>query len=84
MTTHTQACTCDACELFQLGEALNVFGDNVEAYGISVNGMFIVNPYATECGRFACAPSTYGLTDAQALHLARLNAGRDLLSYWDI
>jgi hypothetical protein len=69
---------------FQLGEALDVAGRMVPAYGLMHDEQFIVNPYASDCGRFHCAPSEYGLTHLQAVELTALNAGRNLLAYWDL
>ena len=35
-----------------------------------INGMEIVDPYMSECGRFDVTPDYYGLTVAQAAELA--------------
>ncbi len=69
---------------FIQGEALDVNGAMVLAWGFMLGDLFIVNPYASSCGRFHAAPSAYGLTDREARELADLNAGRDLLAYWDL
>jgi hypothetical protein len=71
-------------QAFKLEEAMDTSGALVPAYGFTFNDMFIVNARVSECGRFHAAPSTYGLSDAEADELARLNAGRDLMAYWDL
>lgn len=73
------------CTKFTLGEALDVSGVMTPAYGFEHDGVFIVNPYASDCGRFHADPlSAYQLTPAEARELADLNAARDLLAYWDL
>jgi hypothetical protein len=69
---------------FKLEEAMNTGGELVPAYGFTFKDMFIVNARISECGRFHAAPSAYGLTDVEADELARLNADRDLMAYWEI
>lgn len=81
---HTLHCECLTCETFTLGEAVDIEGRLVPAYGVASAGEFIVNPYASACLRFHCAPSAYGLSDTQASQVARLNASRNLLAYWDL
>jgi len=68
---------------FIQGEALNVDGDLVPAWGLLHDGVFIVNARASACCRFHEFPELYGLTEAEADELARLNAGRNLMAYWD-
>lgn len=64
------------------GEALDCNGDPVEAYGCTINGTFVVNPYTSVCGRFTVDPSeTYGLTREEADAVVRANAERNLLAY---
>jgi len=70
--------------MFTLGSAVNVEGYQVPAWGFEHAGDFIVNARVSACGRFHADPQTYALSDSQATELARLNAGRDLLAYWDI
>src|SRR5690554_4045693 len=42
--------------------------------GIEVGGMFIYDPYKSECGRFEVDPrQSYGLTAEQALEIKYLN-----------
>lgn len=65
-----------------LGAAPNVDGIAVPAYGFEWQGMFIVNPRSSECGRFECSPRHYLRTEQEADTLRRMNAGRDLLAYW--
>jgi len=62
---------------FELGDALNDEGNTVPAYGFSFEGMFIVDARLSECGQFAVEPAYYGLTEAQANELARLNARKE-------
>jgi hypothetical protein len=69
---------------FELSTAMNGEGEEVPAFGFSHNDMFIVNARVSECGRFHADPSVYGLTSAEADLLAQLNAGRDLMAYWDL
>ena len=63
------------------GGALDVDGEEVPAYGYTRKGTFICNARVSECGRFDEKPSYYGLTEAQADELERLNKGRNLLAY---
>lgn len=67
---------------FKLGKAVNVEGRSVRAHGFEHDGMFIVNARLSPCGRFYAAPSEFGLTEAEATELARLNADRALMAYW--
>ena len=61
---------------FKTGEAMNANGELVPAFGFEHNGMFIVNPYLSDCGRFTVDPSEYGLTADEARELAALNKGK--------
>jgi hypothetical protein len=71
-------------QAFKLEEAMDTSGALVPAYGFTFNDQFIVNARVSECGRFHADPKAYGLTNAEADELARLNAGRDLMAYWEI
>ena len=61
-------------KVFELGETVNDDGDMVPAYGFVHNGVFIADPYVSDCGRFDAKPSHYGLNDADAERLVALNA----------
>lgn len=69
---------------FKLEQAPDVDGTLVPAYGFDHAGDFIVNARVSSCGRFHAAPASYGLTEQEATELARLNADRNLLAYWDL
>jgi hypothetical protein len=44
--------------------------------------MFIVNPYAWDCGRFEVDPTeVYGLTKEEAQELKDLNVARNLAAF---
>jgi len=60
--------------------ALDIDGNEVHAFGVSNNGMFITNARLSECTRFAQAPSYYKLSEKAADTLTRLNAGRNLIA----
>ena len=63
------------------GEALDQTGRRVLAHGISHEGYFIVNPYASPCGRFYATPQSYGLSSAEAHTLTTLNRDLQLIAY---
>ena len=52
----------------ELIQTTDINGARVWAY--VVNGMEIVDPYTSECGRFDVTPDYYGLTVEQAAELA--------------
>lgn len=59
---------------FVKGEGLNTeTGEMVPMFGFEHDGMFIVDPDISECGRFEEMPSYYGLTEAEAQELRDLN-----------
>ena len=67
------------------GEALDVAGVATPCFGFEHDGMFIVNAFASDCGRFHVDPmKAYGLTCEEAQELKELNIKRDLLAYWDL
>jgi hypothetical protein len=66
---------------FTLGSALDCNGRTVPAYGFTHEGHFIVNAFASPCGRFNADPVQYGLTTLEAHKLAELNRERNLLAY---
>lgn len=69
---------------FKMGFALSTSGEMVAALGFEHDDMFIVNARISSCGRFHAVPSKYGVSEADATKLAALNAGRDLMAYWEI
>lgn len=69
---------------FKLGEAMKGDGTMVAAWGFEWLGMFVVNARISDCGRFHAAASDYQLSEADADRLAMLNAGKDLMAYWEI
>ena len=69
---------------FTIGEALNTAGVMTSAWGFTHDGVFVVNAFASECGRFHQTPEFYGLTRAEALELAQMNEKRELMAYWNI
>ena len=58
---------------FTLGTGLNDRGENAPAYGFEFRGMFITDPFASECGRFLVGPEYYNLTSTEAQELTTLN-----------
>jgi hypothetical protein len=67
---------------FTIGEALDASGVMTPAYGFEHDGVFIVNPFISDCGRFSATPMiTYGLTAEEARELYDLNVARDLEAY---
>jgi len=54
----------------EIGEDFN----NITVFGFSINDMFIVDPYVSECGRFNVDPvETYGISKEDADNLVKLN-----------
>ena len=54
--------------MMELIQTTDINGRAVWAY--LINGMEIVDPYISECGRFEDTPDYYGLTVEQAAELA--------------
>lgn len=48
-------------------------GRQIPAWGFEYDGIFITNPYSSECSRFEVLPAYYNLTVAEAEHLVNLN-----------
>lgn len=48
-------------------------GRSIPAWGFEFDGIFITDPYRSECSRFDVKPEYYGLTTSEAEHLNNLN-----------
>lgn len=55
------------------GGAMTDDGHSIPAWGFEYDGIFITNPYSSECSRFEVTPDYYNLTVAEAEHLVNLN-----------
>ena len=66
---------------FKLGQSPTYDGTLVAAWGFDHNGDFIVNAFASPCGRFNVDPIDYGVATREAHALVDLNRERDLLAY---
>jgi hypothetical protein len=60
--------------IIELGEGLDEEGNQIPSYGFEHKGIFVTDPYISECGRFEVDPYTYyGLHHSKANEIVKLN-----------